>query len=102
MLPSSSPGCGCVPTLALRVSLYNRCRALLSSECRDEFVSNESVKNIFLGTEIAAYSRHFHDQRRSDDRIDEVLRALKDRSYGGKSVLAKFLEELAQRSYPEG
>jgi hypothetical protein len=82
--------------------LFNRCRALLLSECKDEFDSNESVKNIFLGTEIAAYSRHFHEQNNPDARIDEVIRALKDRSHEGKSVLARFLEELAQRSYPEG
>jgi Predicted nucleotide-binding protein containing TIR-like domain len=87
--------------VVLPVSLYDRCRKLLVSECRNELDSNESVKNIFSGTEFAGYSMYFHDQKNPDDRIDEVIRELKDRRYKGKSVLAKFLEVLAQRSYPE-
>lgn len=85
----------------LPINLFNRCRDLLVSECRNEFDSNERVENIFLGTEFVGYARHFHDQKNPEDRIDEVISALKDRRYGGKSVLAKFLEVLAQRSYPE-
>lgn len=83
----------------LSTDLYRRCRDLLS-EC-DEFDSNESLRSVFDGTEIEEYSDFVHDKNKSDDRVNEVIRALKNRRYQGRSVLAIFLEILGRR-YPEG
>lgn len=77
--------------------LEQRCRELLS-RCV-EFDTDESMRNSFDGV-VKQYSRFVHEKNTRDERIRECIRGFKDRSSGGKSILALYLDELSER-YPE-
>ena len=64
-----------------------------------EFDTDENMRNSFDGV-VKQYSKFVHEKHTRDERIRECIRGLKDRSSGGKSILALYLEGLSEL-YPE-